>query len=250
MKTFKLTLAYDGTKYAGWQVQTNAVAVQQLVEQALAKITGHHVRVTSSGRTDAGVHALAQVAACRVETRLDPGQLLRAINGNLPFDIRITNVKLTADDFDPIRDATRKTYRYVIQDGTIHDVFQLGYCWFVPGELDVDAMQRAALHLVGRYDFSSFQSAGSERLTTVRHVDQLTVVRRSDDRHFIDITVSADGFLYNMVRNIVGTLVEVGRGEQAEDWVRIVRDAQDRQAAGPLSPPQGLFLVGVDYPVA
>jgi tRNA pseudouridine38-40 synthase len=248
MRTLKLTLSYDGTHYAGWQVQTNAESIQALVERALRKITGHEVRVVGSGRTDAGVHALAQVASCRPPTQLACAELLRAINGNLPFDIRVTRVEHAADDFHAIRDAVRKSYRYVIQDGRIHDVFQRGYCWFVPGDLDVDSMQQAACYLRGRYDFASFQSAGSQRATTVRDVQQLDVRRRDgDEDRFIAIDISANGFLYNMVRNIVGTLVEVGRGANAPAWVESVLRAADRQAAGPTAPARGLFLVRVDY---
>ena len=250
MSTFKLTLAYDGTNYAGWQIQNNAESIQALVERALARITGSEVRVVGSGRTDAGVHALAQVASCRLDTRLTCAELLRALNGNLPFDIRVTGVAYAADDFHAIRDAIRKSYRYIIQDGRIHDVFQLGYCWFLPGDLDVGEMQRAAAHLRGRHDFASFQSAGSERATTVREVHRLDLRRRDGDQSsFIDLDISADGFLYNMVRNIVGTLVEVGRGAQDPTWVKSVLQATDRQAAGPTAPAQGLFLVSVDYGV-
>ncbi len=251
MRSLKLTLSYDGTHYAGWQIQTNAESIQALVERALLKITGHPVRVVGSGRTDAGVHALAQVASCRLQTRLTCAELLRALNGNLPFDIRATGVEHAADDFHAIRDAVRKSYRYVIQDGPIHNVFERGYCWFVPGDLDVDSMQQAASSLQGRHDFASFQSAGSERATTVRDVQQLDVRRREgDEDRFIDVSISADGFLYNMVRNIVGTLVEVGRGANGPAWVKSVLRAANRQAAGPTAPAQGLFLVRVDYPTA
>lgn len=252
MKTFKLTLSYDGTNYAGWQIQKNACAIQEIVERAVTKIAGQPVRVTASGRTDSGVHAYAQIAGCQFATRLDAPELLRAINGNLPLDIRVTKASLAPDGFDPIRHATRKSYRYVLQDGRIHDVFQQGYCWFTPGELNVRAMQQAAEYLVGEFDFSSFQSAGSYRVSTVRHVDEVRVARRESQplrpqAQFIDIDISSNGFLYNMVRNMVGTLVEVGREAFPPEWVREVRDACDRQAAGPLSPPQGLFLVSVEY---
>ena len=249
-KTFKITIAYDGTKYSGWQVQKNARSIQEVVESAIAKIVGRRIRVTASGRTDSGVHAYGQIAGCRLETRLDSSELLRAINGNLPFDVRVLHVEVVPDGFDPIRDAVRKSYRYVLQDGRIHDVFQQGYCWFTPGELNVEAMQQAAKYLVGEYDFSSFQSAGSYRVSTVRHIDRLTVLRRESQPSFIDINIRSNGFLYNMVRNIVGTLVEVGREAFPPDWVQEVREACDRQVAGPLCPPQGLFLISVEYPPA
>ncbi len=249
-QTFKLVLAYDGTHYAGWQIQKNAVTVQEVIERAVATIVGRPVRVLASGRTDSGVHALAQVVSCTVDTRLGAHEFMRAINGNLPFDIRVTHAEPADATFDPTRDAIRKSYRYVIQDGRVHDVFERGYCWFVPGDLDVDAMRSAASHLVGEYDFASFQSAGSYRVSTIRHVDQIEIARRPDDSRFIDFAIRSNGFLYNMVRNIVGTVVQVGRGTHPPSWVRDVRNACDRQAAGPLSPPQGLFLVSVEYPAS
>jgi tRNA pseudouridine38-40 synthase len=173
---------------------------------------------------------------------------LRALNGNLPIDIRVTEVRHEADDFNALRAAVRKSYRYVIQDGRIHDVFQQGYCWFVPGELDVSSMQRAGSYLTARHDFASFQSAGSQRATTVREVHALDIKRRKRDQDcFIDFDISANGFLYNMVRNIVGTLVEVGRGAKTPEWVKAVLQAENRQAAGPTAPPQGLFLMRVNY---
>jgi tRNA pseudouridine38-40 synthase len=248
MRTFKLTLSYDGTNYAGWQIQSNAPSIQALLERALSMIAGSKVRVVGSGRTDAGVHALAQVASCRLETRLTCEELLRAINGNLPIDIRVKEVRHAADDFHALRDAVRKSYRYVIQDGRVHDVFQRGYCWFVPGELDVGSMRRAGSYLTGRHDFASFQSAGSPRATTVRTVYELDISRRQGDQDcFIDFDISANGFLYNMVRNIVGTLVEVGRGANKPEWVPTVLRALNRQGAGPTAPSQGLFLMRVKY---
>ena len=248
MRTFKLTLSYDGTNYAGWQIQSNAESIQSSLERALSMIAGSEVRVVGSGRTDAGVHALAQVASCRLDTRLTCEELLRAINGNLPIDIRVTEVQHAVDDFHALRDAVRKSYRYVIQDGRIHDVFQRGHCWFVPGELDVSSMQRAGSYLTGRHDFASFQSAGSQRATTVREVYELDIRRRKGGQDcFIDFDISANGFLYNMVRNIVGTLVEVGRGANNPEWVQVVLPALDRQAAGPTAPSQGLFLMRVNY---
>jgi tRNA pseudouridine38-40 synthase len=160
----------------------------------------------------------------------------------------VKEVRHEADDFHALRDAVGKSYRYVIQDGRIHDVFQRRYCWFLPGELDVNSLRRAGSYLIGRHDFASFQSAGSQRATTVREVYELDIRRRKGDQDcFIDFDITANGFLYNMVRNIVGTLVEVGRGANKPEWMRSVLEALDRQTAGPTAPPQGLFLMRVNY---
>ena len=264
MRCFKLTLAYDGTAYAGWQVQPDRETVQSIVEAAVERITDHRVRVLAAGRTDAGVHALGQVIRLKVETRLPPDVLCRALNANLPDDVAVLQAEEVDEAFHPIRDAVRKHYRYFIHDGAIRDVFQRQYCWhYRHGRLDDRAMGRAAELLLGTHDFQSFQSSGAERESTVRTVLQLNVrrdgagqgraaqanagQRGAGQGGAIVIDAQADGFLYNMVRNIVGTLVEVGRGARPEDWPAEVLRAADRSAAGPTAPPQGLFLVQVSY---
>lgn len=244
----KITLAYDGTAYNGWQVQATEPTIQSTIEKALLQITGQSVRVTASGRTDAGVHALGQVLGVRLETSLDNHALCRALNATTPFDIEFINVETAADGFHAIRDAKRKRYRYVIQHGTVRDVIDRAYSWFLYGRLNVPAMKQAAEQLVGTHDFASFQAAGSDRKTTVRTIYELCLTQfneRGADK--ISIEVEADGFLYNMVRNIVGTLVDIGRGKQDVDWIGQVLAAQDRCAAGVTAPPQGLFLLKVDY---
>jgi tRNA pseudouridine38-40 synthase len=248
MRTVKLTLAYDGTAYAGWQVQPGEKTVQGAVEQALAKITGQSIRAIASGRTDAGVHALAQVVSFRTENRLSCEVLRRALNAELPRDVAALEVVEAADGFHAVRDAVRKRYRYLIHDGPVRDVFRRRYCWQYPNRLDVDKMGRAAQTLVGTHDFSSFETSGAERENSVRTVYELSVERgRAGQHDLVTIEVEANGFLYNMVRAIVGTLVEVGRGAEAESWVADVLAAADRRAAGPNAPPQGLVLVRVDY---
>jgi tRNA pseudouridine38-40 synthase len=249
MRTLKTLLAYDGTDYAGWQVQPGRKTVQGALEAAIKKITGEAVRVLASGRTDAGVHALGQVVGFRTRSHLEPEVLRRALNAELPADVAVLDLAVTGDGFHAIRDAVRKRYRYVIHDGSIRNVFLRRYCWqYRGGRLDVEAMSRAAECLVGRHDFASFQTSGAERSTTVRTVHQLVIRRgRAGEQDQIRCEVEADGFLYNMVRAIVGTLVEVGRGAKPQSWPAAVLRAADRRVAGPTAPPEGLFLVSVDY---
>lgn len=249
MRTIKLTLAYDGTAYAGWQVQPGHATLQGTLEAAIGKVTGQPVRVTASGRTDAGVHALGQVVGFTTESRHSPEVLLRAVNAELPPDIAVLEVREANEGFHAIRDAVCKRYRYVIHDAPVRDVFRRRYCWQVHQRLDAGAMDRAAQPLAGTHDFSSFESSGAERATSVRTVYEIGVRRGDGPEHnLITLEVEADGFLYNMVRAIVGTLVEVGRGARPETWPAEVLQATDRRAAGPTAPPQGLFLVRVKYP--
>jgi len=259
MRSLKLTLAYDGTAYAGWQVQPGHVTVQGVLESALEKVTAQRVRVLASGRTDGGVHALGQVVGLRTESRLAPDVLRRALNAELPQDVVVLEVAEAPEGFHAIRDAVRKRYRYIVHDGPERPVFQRHYCWhYVQGRLDAEAMQRAAQSLLGTHDFRSFQSSGAERESSVRTVFDIHVRRggeepdeihqgRAGGENCIFFDVEANGFLYNMARAIVGTLVEVGRGAKPESWPAEVLRAADRRAAGPTAPPQGLFLVEVDY---
>ncbi len=248
MQCYRMTVAYDGTAYCGWQTQPGVSTVQGVLEAALLRIVGTAVRIIGSGRTDAGVHAWGQVASFRCSTRLAPEVLCRALNANTPDDIYVREVREAADDFHAIRCAVSKRYRYIIQDGTNRDLFQRAYAWYVPQPLDVDGMQAGALCLVGRHDFRSFEAAGAPRKTSVRTVSELTVRRvPRDAAESILIEIEADGFLYNMVRNIVGSLVLVGRGEQPAAWMQAVLGAQDRACAGPTAPAGGLTLMGVRY---
>ena len=244
MRTFKLTLAYDGTDFAGWQVQPNERTVQAELESAIQRITSAEVRVVGSGRTDAGVHAYAQVASFESDTRLEPLELQRALNAELPRDVAVLHLQ-QRDGFHALRDAVRKRYRYVIHDGPVRDVFQLRYAWHIRQALDCQAMQRAAQPLIGEHDFCSFQTSGSPRQSTRRTVFALDVVRVQAE--LIHVEIEADGFLYNMVRAIVGTLVDVGLGRVDEQHLARALAAEDRSAAGVTAPPQGLYLLRVDY---
>lgn len=248
MRFFRLTLSYDGAAYAGWQMQANARTIQAEFEGALRQVTGERIRAVASGRTDAGVHALGQVVSFSSQTRLPAHVLRQALDANLPKDIVVREVCEAPAGFHAIRDALRKRYRYVVQDGPIRDVFARAYAWYFPQRLDVPAMRAAAAVLLGRHDFSSFEAAGSPRASNERTIYELTVERQAGDSlDRIVVEVEADGFLYNMVRNIVGSLVDVGRGRQEVSWIAAVLAARDRKRAGMTAPPQGLFLVHVDY---
>jgi tRNA pseudouridine38-40 synthase len=248
MRTFKLTLAYDGTAYSGWQVQPGVPTLQAAMEKAILRITGENLRVVASGRTDAGVHALGQVVSFNTASRLSCEVIQKALNAELPRDVAVLAVDQMSPGFHAIRDARRKRYRYVIHDGRTPDVFRRRYSWHHRGRLDAEAMHRAARTLLGTHDFRSFETSGAERATSVRTILDISVQRgEGDQRDFITLEVEANGFLYNMVRTIAGTLAEVGRGAKPETWPLAVVEALDRRAAGMTAPPQGLFLVRVEY---
>jgi tRNA pseudouridine38-40 synthase len=264
VRVIKLLLQYEGTEYAGWQVQDNAVTVQQLVEEALATILREQVRVAGASRTDSGVHALGQVAAFRTSNEVLCARLLRSLNGILPPDIRVIDAAEAGEDFDP-RYAREKTYRYAIACGECIDPFQRRYAWHVREWLDFDPMQEAADMLVGEHDFSSFTAAGGGEKSHVRRILGIEfgaggiVVPCREDARFDDergggervrtvhFDITANGFLYKMVRNIVGTLVEVGRRKIAPADIPGIVEAHDRTCAGPTAPAHGLCLVNVRY---
>lgn len=247
-RTLKLTVSYDGTRYSGWQRQPGRLTVQGQLERALERITREKIDVIGSGRTDAGVHALGQVVSFQTESALDAGTFQRALNGYLPHDIAVLTAEEAAPQFHAIADALWKTYRYLLHDGPVRDVFRRNYCWHYKCRLDVDAMHRAAQALAGTHDFRSFESQWPTRASSVRTIRQIRVERGYDAcEHLIAIEVTADGFLYNMVRTIVGTLVDVGRGARDEKWPEEVVRAGERSAAGMTAPPQGLYLVDVEY---
>jgi tRNA pseudouridine38-40 synthase len=246
MRNLKLTIRYDGTEFFGWQTQPGKRTVQETLGKAVAEITREpQARLNCSGRTDSGVHAVGQVANLYTTSRLSCGNLLKAINAKLPEDVCVREVMEVPQSFDANKDALRKTYRYVIQDGRIQDPFMRKYAWFVRQNLDVEAMCRASRCLVGRHDFRCFETDWPNRLTSVRTITHLSVNRFGE---FIWIDVEADGFLYNMVRAIAGSLAQVGRGFWPETQIADVLSAMDRKLAGPTAPPQGLFLMRVTYP--
>lgn len=248
MRTIKLTLAYDGTAYSGWQFQPDRPTLQGTLENALLGITQTPIRVVGSGRTDAGVHALGQVVSFQTASALPADVLKKALNATLPRDMAVLELIDAPEGFHAIRDAVRKRYRYAMFDGPVMDVFRRAYCWHVRHRLDDAAMHRAGQALLGRHDFRSFETQGTPRESSVRTIFHLSVARGEGQQcDVVTLEVEADGFLYNMVRTIVGTLVKVGRGLKDESWPGEVLAGCDRRLAGMTAPPQGLFLLRVDY---
>jgi tRNA pseudouridine38-40 synthase len=244
MRNIKLLLSYDGTDFSGWQRQPDRRTVQQVLEAALGRLTGVEPSTNASGRTDAGVHALGQVVHFYTASRHPPEVFVKALNATLPPDVRIRGAWEMPQAFHATLDARGKLYRYVIDNDPIGDPFQRRYAYHVYQPLDVAAMQRAAEALRGRHDFHSFETNWPNRTSSVRTISQIAVSRVNS---FVWIDVEADGFLYNMVRSIAGTLVLVGKGRWAESRVAEALAAEDRREAGPTAPPQGLFLVSVRY---
>ena len=241
----KLTIAYDGTQYGGWQRQPNAVTVQELIEKTLTKIAGRRVVIHGSGRTDAGVHAKAQVASCSLTTHHSPLTLRRALNAQLPKDIRAQRVQDVNDGFHARFSARVKEYRYQIDCGAVADPFLLRYAWHHPHPLNVAAMRRAAQLLKGRHDFSAL-SANPLRFidNPVRTITKLTVSKRGN---LLTISVCANGFLYKMVRSIVGALVKVGEGKLTAEQLKELVKTKKRTALVETAPAHGLFLWQVWY---
>jgi len=248
-RTIRLRLAYEGTRYSGWQIQPGRATVQGAVAEAIRRVTGETVLPKGSSRTDAGVHAFDQVAAFTTASPLTPEAWRRAINAHLPPDISVTAADLAAAGFDPVSAAVRKRYRYRIHDAEAKPVFSRAFVWSWRGRLEVPAMAAAARALVGEHDFTSFESTPSTRLSKVRTIHSLEVFRRPPIADAPDtevwIEVDGNGFLYNMVRIIAGSLAMVGVGKRSPEWLAEALAARSRPAAGPTAPPEGLVLVSI-----
>lgn len=244
MRNIKLIVQYDGTDYAGFQVQPDVPTIQGALEDALGRILKHKVRIRAAGRTDAGVHALGQVVTVRTDTAIPAHSLADALDNALPPAIAVSaGVELPAG-FHPQYDAVAKLYSYRILNRREPSPFIGRFAWHVRAALDVEAMAAGGEALLGRHDFSAFEAAGSGVTDKVRTLERLDCERHGD---VIELRARADGFLYLMVRNIVGTLVEVGLGRLAPEAVGEILASRDRANAGPTAPPQGLCLVRVDY---
>ena len=245
MPSFRITIAYDGGPFVGWQRQAAGTSIQGLIEGALRKLDGREVTVTGAGRTDAGVHAMGQVASFTLVRETPPEVVLRSLNARLPPEIRIVAAEDVPASFHARFNATSKTYRYRIWNADVLSPFERAYAWHVPGALDIDGMATAARLVEGRHDFAAFQTVGGASGPTERVITSSTLAAGSDDLLTYDVT--GDGFLRHMVRAIVGTLVEVGRGRQRPEWMRDVIASRDRSRAGKTAPAHGLFLMRVDY---
>lgn len=255
MRHIKLLIEYDGTSYQGWQTQKSGNTIQDILSKNILDITGEQVRLTGASRTDAGVHALGQVAVFPTSSRLPVNTISRALNAKLPLDIRILNAEETERDFHPRYDALKKSYFYVISMKTKQSAFLHRFLWDVKSKLDVAAMKKASISLVGVHDFSSFRGAGCSAKTTIREVYSLDIsshrklnfMTAAIKGDFLKIRIEANAFLRHMVRNIIGTLVEVGKGKMSPEMTAGILRSCDRRLAGPTAPADGLFLEKIMY---
>ncbi len=245
-RVVKLTIAYDGTGYVGWQRQETGESIQGLIEDALAKIDGNTVTLHGAGRTDAGVHALGQVASARIAAAHDDATLTRALNANLPPAIRIIAVETVPEDFHARFSATGKVYEYRIWNGPAVPPFVRLYAWHVPQPLEIARLDAATAAIVGEHDFAAFQGAGAVTHTTVRRVTSARW-RVDPEGRTVTFEIAGDGFLRHMVRSVTGTLVEVGHGRRTVEEVARLVASPDRSRAGRTAPAHGLFLVSVLY---
>jgi tRNA pseudouridine38-40 synthase len=265
-RTLKLIVAYDGSAYAGWQRQANALTIQQVLEDEIAAIVGAHNPLNAAGRTDAGAHAAAQVASITIDHPIPADELMRALNARLKAgDIRIRSIEDTFEGFDARIYAKTKTYRYAIWNGAHPSPFFRHVVWHVPARLDLDRMVQATQALIGEHDFAAFQGRGSDVLTTVRtvlaaelaemniHTDQPVALSPLDpgapysDGRLLRFEITGTGFLRHMVRIIAGTLVDIGRGQMAAGEMAAIIASRDRRRAGQTAPAQGLMLWRVTY---
>lgn len=243
-RNIKITLAYDGSGFMGWQVQDDVRTVQGVLEECLNKLLGDAERVIAAGRTDAGVHAFGQVVNVRTAATIPAPALKRALNGSLPKDISIIYVEDVSDDFHARYMAKSKQYVYIIDTSALRSPLLAHYVLQVDYHLDISAMQQAARYIIGKHDFAAFMGVGSPTKTTRRQISVSEVIGRGSRIYYY---IEGSGFLRHMVRNIVGTLLVVGRKDMAPgDMLRIIA-CSDRAKAGPTAPPQGLYLVGVNY---
>jgi tRNA pseudouridine38-40 synthase len=245
MRNVRILVAYDGARFCGWQRQDGFESVQQALEEALLAATGQRATVHGAGRTDTGVHAAGQVAHFHVGTRLDDDRLRHALNAHCPAGVVVRAAETCADDFHARFSARSKRYAYHVVTTRFRPAIGAQHAHWTSWPLDVARMRRAARALVGRHDFAAFGNTGSPRSTTVRTVHHLRFVARRERFFFV---IQGDGFLYNMVRTIAGTLIDVGRGKLGEDAPARALASRDRDDAGPTAPACGLHLVSVQYP--
>lgn len=244
IRRIKLVIHYEGSAYHGWQRQPDVDTIQEQLEKALEKLCGCPVKLIGSSRTDAGVHALGQVAHADIDTPVPTTHIARSLNRYLPDDIALAGAEDVDERFDAIRSTTSKLYRYSLYTEKLRPVREIRYCWHRPGKLNLPKMQQAAEKLLGKKNFKSFASAADQRESSVRTILKCDVI---ENPPWIYFDVQADGFLYNMVRNIVGTLVDIGRGRWDAAYMDEILAAKDRAAAGKIAPARGLCLMEIYY---
>lgn len=245
MKRILLVVAYEGTKYCGWQVQPNQITVEEVLNRELSRLLGEEIEVIGASRTDSGVHAMGNVAVFDTNTRIPAEKICYAVNRSLPEDIVVQSSREVPECFHPRHCDSFKTYEYRIWNADFIQPFNRKYTHFVYRELDTEAMQRAAEQLLGTHDFTSFCSVKTQVQDHVRTIYQAEVKR---DGKLVTFRVRGNGFLYNMVRIIAGTLIKVGMHELPENCISSILEAKNREAAGPTAPAQGLMLIGIEYP--
>jgi len=244
IRKVKLTISYDGSGYHGWQIQPGQKTIQGVLTEAVQSLIGCEVHLTGASRTDAGVSALGQVAVTEIDSPIPTENLAKAITQRLPDDIAIAEAVEVPREFDVIGEVKNKLYRYTINTGKTRPVLEIKHCWHLPKDLNIAAMNEAAKELVGKKDFKSFASAADNRENSVRTIFRCDVTKEGDR---VYIEVEGNGFLYNMVRNIAGTLVEVGLGRLRPLKIKQILEAKDRTAAGPIAPAEGLCLMWIKY---
>ena len=244
MTMYKLTIEYDGTNYAGWQYQPNQATVQEAVEHTLSQITQTRIPIIAAGRTDAGVHAWGQVANFQSEKSLSTHEWIRALNGLLPTDIAVQQVEEVPDTFHARYSATGKIYEYRILQTAHRSALERYRLWHIPQALNIEAMKEGGVHFIGTHDYSSFQNSPTDTKNPVCSVESFTLTQED---LLLRIHVQADRFLKQMVRSMVGTLIEVGLGKRQASDIKKILESVDRRAAGKTAPPQGLYLAKVFY---
>ena len=244
MRNIKLTIEYDGKEYNGWQKQPNKLNIQGTIEQAIYRITGEEVELNASGRTDAGVHAIAQVANFKTNSKIPTEKIAVALNTNLKKSIRIKKAEEVDERFHSRLNCKKKTYRYVINNAEIESALYRNFECHIPTKLDVEKMKEAVKYFIGEHDFKAFKASGTSSKSSVRTIYDAKVYKQ-DEHIFIELT--GNGFLYNMVRIISGTLVEVGLGKIEPQEIEKIINEKKRELAGKTLPPQGLFLLNVEY---
>jgi tRNA pseudouridine38-40 synthase len=245
MRNIKLLIEYDGTNYQGWQVQPKGPTIQGILEEKLGLLTGQPVQLFGSGRTDSGVHALGQVAHFKTQSQMDIRTIQRALNSLLPHDIVIQKAEEVGEGFHARKHSKSKIYEYRILNRNLRSAFQRGYAWHIPQKLDLTEMKKATQVLVGEHDFSAFRTVGSPTRTTVRRV--IRAEWKRGRYGLIRFEIEANGFLKQMVRSIIGTLVEIGKGRIKAEDLRKILNSKERKGAGPTAPARGLFLKEVKY---